>query len=430
MSVRSEDLPPGAPRRRHQIRSYYDLKVLRRLPLFRPLSGLVVAVGVAGGIVGAAYVALLRGLEQLIGPSGHTDFVVITTLVASGAAIALLMRVLGDPGDVELLVDNIHVNGGKADVRSLRSLVPVSLLGIAAGSALGPEAPLVQTAGTTGTLVGVRFGQDSARTRILTLTGMASAFAVLFGAPLGSAIFALEILHRRGLEYYEALIPVLGGALIGFAVYLGLEGSGFGPVFDLPEARVGAATDLGWAAVAAVAGVAIAIGFTYTVRGMRRVVGHVPILLRPAFGGLAIGLLSVWSLGALTFGEEQIAGLHELGAAALIAALTTKFLASAACLSTGWRGGFIIPLFFCGAAAGLLLHHLLPDVDASMLMAAAMVAANAGVTKTPLGSTLVVTEMGGLHLLPTTTLAAVIAIALTSEIHLIASQRSRPRTHD
>ena len=43
--------------------------------------------------------------------------------------------------------------------------------------------------------------------RILTITGMAAGFTVLFGAPLGSAVFALEILHRRGLEYYEALMP-------------------------------------------------------------------------------------------------------------------------------------------------------------------------------------------------------------------------------
>ena len=42
-----------------------------------------------------------------------------------------------------------------------------------------------------------------------------------------------------------------------------------------------------------------------------------------------------------------------------------------------------------------------------------------------LGSTLVVTEMGGFHLLPTTLLAAVVALLLTSEVGLIHSQRER-----
>ena len=40
-------------------------------------------------------------------------------------------------------------------------------------------------------------------------------------------------------------------------------------------------------------------------------------------------------------------------------------------------------------------------------MAAFMAAINVGVTKTPLGSTLVVTEMAGLQVLPTTLIAAV-----------------------
>jgi H+/Cl- antiporter ClcA len=54
-----------------------------------------------------------------------------------------------------------------------------------------------------------------------------------------------------------------------------------------------------------------------------------------------------------------------------------------------------------------------------------MVAANTGVTKTPIGSTLVVTEMAGITLLPTTLIAAVVALALTSSLGLIESQRRR-----
>ena len=402
--------------------------MLRRLPVFRPLSGLVIVVGIAGGAIGAAYLAALRTLESVIGPAGRAEVSTIGILVAAGIGIAVLIRVLGDPGDVELLVDNIHVSGGNSDTRALRSLIPVSLLGIAAGGALGPEAPLVQTAGTAGSAIGTRGRVAPDQLRILTITGMAAAFTVLFGAPLGSAIFALEILHRRGLEYYEALMPALGGALIGFAVYLGIEGSGFGPIFDLPASTAGQPTDLGWAALAATVGATIAVAFTVLVRVARRLLTPVPAWTRPAVGGLTVGLLSLWSAGALTFGEEQIPHLPGVGVSALAAALVCKLGASAVCAATGWRGGFIIPLFFCGAAAGLLLHHAMPGVDATMLMASCMVAANTGVTKTPLGSTLVVTEMAGLHLLPTTTLAAVVAIVLTSEVHLIASQRARTHT--
>ena len=59
------------------------------------------------------------------------------------------------------------------------------------------------------------------------------------------------------------------------------------------------------------------------------------------------------------------------------------------------------------------------------MVAAFMAAANTGVTKTPIGSTLVVSEMAGFRLLPTTLIATVIAFMLTSEVGLIHSQRER-----
>ena len=67
----------------------------------------------------------------------------------------------------------------------------------------------------------------------------------------------------------------------------------------------------------------------------------------------------------------------------------------------------------------------LPGSDPWVLAAALMVACNVGVTKTPLGSTLVVTEMAGMALLPSTLLAAVVSLVLTSSVGLIDSQRRR-----
>ena len=100
--------------------------------------------------------------------------------------------------------------------------------------------------------------------RVLTIAGMAAGFTVLFGAPLGAAVFALELLHRRGLQYYEALLPAVLGSLAGYG---GLRGR------DRRRARTGVAPpvahvslhvgDLGWAVVAGVGGALVAIAFTY-----------------------------------------------------------------------------------------------------------------------------------------------------------------------
>jgi H+/Cl- antiporter ClcA len=391
------------------------------------LAGIVVAAGLVGGLVGAAYLGLLHLFQRVLWPD-HWDLLVQgVILVLVGVAVTVLTRLLGSPGDVELLVDNIHVSGGSEDLRRLPSLIPISLLCISAGGALGPEAPLVQTTGSLGSWLGRRFGLDSTRVRIVTITGMAAGFTVLFGAPLGAAVFALEILHRRGLEYYEALIPAVAGSLAGYAVYVVITGVGLEPVWQLPAAGPLQGGDLAWAVACGVVGAIVAVAFTYLNQLWRYVLRPVPVGARPVLGGLALALLAGASPYALTYGEAQLGYVvtTELALTTLGLAVVAKLLASSITLASGWKGGFIIPLFFVGACLGRAGHVLLPHTNEAVLIAALMVACNVGVTKTPLGSVLVVTEMAGLALLPTTLIASVVALVLTSNVRMIESQRRR-----
>jgi H+/Cl- antiporter ClcA len=387
----------------------------------------VVVVGVAGGLVGAAYVALLHLLQRWLWPSHHGDLATLGILVAVGAAVALITRLWGDSGSVDLLVDNIHVLGGAEDVRRTRPLVPASLLCIAGGGAMGPEAPLVQTTGTLGTWVANRGQRSPTDVRVLTITGMAAALTVLFGAPLGAALFALEILHRRGLQYYEALIPALVGALCGYAAYVTVTGAGLEPVWRFPAVPSLRAWDLLVAVAVGVAAGAGAVVFGLATRVTRRAFGYLPSFLRPVLGGVALGLLGFWSPYALTFGEAQLGGLlvTPLAAGALAIAALAKLVGTSVTLGANWKGGFIIPLFFIGAALGQVAHHAFPGTSESLLMATMMVALCTGVTKTPLGSTLVVTEMAGLPLLPVTLIAALVSFFVTRPFTVIDSQRAR-----
>ncbi|HYR63943.1 MAG TPA: hypothetical protein VET24_15095 [Actinomycetota bacterium] len=61
-------------------------------------------------------------------------------------------------------------------------------------------------------------------------------------------------------------------------------------------------------------------------------------------------------------------------------------------------------------------HHV-------VLMLALMAAANVGVTKTPLGSWLIVAQMAGLRLLPPVLIASLVALLLTSRVSMIETQR-------
>jgi H+/Cl- antiporter ClcA len=342
--------------------------------------------------------------------------------------IALVVRFVGSPGDVELMVDNIHVSGTATGVRMLRSLVPTSLLCIAAGGAMGPEAPLVQATGTLASWTAVRARLSVREARILTIAGMAAGFTVLFGAPLGSAVFALELLHRRGLQYYEALLPAVLGSLAGYGVYVAATGAGLEPVWHLPSPSSLRAGDLGWAVVAGVGGALVAIAFTYATTALRWAARRIPSMARPVCGGLLLAALGLASTYSLTYGEAQINDIltrHGGTVAFFALAALAKLAGTSVTLSSEWRGGFIIPLFFMGACLARAFHGLVPEANEAIMVAAFMAAANTGVTKTPLGSTLVVTEMAGFQLLPTTLLAVIVSFFLTSEVGLIHSQRER-----
>jgi H+/Cl- antiporter ClcA len=393
----------------------------------RRLLGMVLIVGVGGGLIGAAFVGTIHLLQRGLWPTHWDDVAHLFILVGVGVAVALLTATLGNPGDVELMVNNIHVLGGPDDISDLRSLIPVALLCIASGGAMGPEAPMVQTTGSFGAWLSGRWQLSRDETRILTITGMAAGFTVLFGAPLGSAIFALEILHRRGLEYYEALLPAILGSLSGYAIYVAITGIGLESIWHFPVVGQLRGADLLWALAAGAAGAVVSIVFTYLSTGLLWAFRRIPTLVRPAIGGALLGALAFWSPYALTFGEAQINPLMARKAliSVFVVAVLAKLCGTAITLSSGWRGGFIIPMFFIGAASGRLFHLLVPSTNEVVMMAAFMAAINVGVTKTPLGSTLVVTEMAGLQVLPTTLIAAVFALFLTSEVGLIHTQQER-----
>lgn len=398
-----------------------------RSSLPSPFALMVVAAGLAGGLAGAAYLGVLMAVEHVLGPERWGDGAHIAVLVVTGLAVAAVVRTLGPTSNVELLVDDIHVVGGRYELRTLRSLIPVSLLCVGAGGTLGPEAPLVQTTGALGGRIAHHFALDQRRLRILTITGMAAGFTALFGSPIGATVFALEIPHRRGIEHSDAILPAAVGALAGYVVYVVASGNGLRPIFDLPGVDALRAVDLAWAVLAGVLSAVVAFAFALGVRGARRVARALPQPARPALAGLALGLLALASPHALTNGELELHDLTTgtLAVGALLLAAGAKLAGAVVAVAGEWRGGFIIPLFFVGACVGSAVHGLAPSADQWVMVTAMMAGCNVGVTKTPLGSVLVVSEMAGLRLLPTVLVASLVALALTGPLRVIETQRSR-----
>ncbi|MCA9066857.1 MAG: chloride channel protein, partial [Planctomycetaceae bacterium] len=193
-------------------------------------------IGGAGGLLAVGYYLLLQGalravwdglldirpLSLPVEPTWQPGIIAVTT--TGGLIVGLLTRWLGSAGEIAAVVDNIHLDHGRIDIRQTPSMTLTSLASIASGGSAGPEAPLVQIIGSCSSWLGDRLCMDGHIVRTFTFCGMSAALGAFFGAPLGGALFALEIPHRRGIEYYEALLPAIVSSMVGFLVFHSLVG--------------------------------------------------------------------------------------------------------------------------------------------------------------------------------------------------------------
>jgi len=328
------------------------------------------------------------------------------------------------------VVDRVH-DPGKIDIRQTPAMVITSLIAITAGGSAGPEAPLVQVNGSFGSWLGDRLKLKNACVRVLTFCGMSAALGAFFGAPIGAALFALEIPHRRSLEYYEAVAPAIISAILSFAVFrinTGMTIGGFyrfAAVPDLTPMNLFEGLVLGFV------GALVAVLFIFLFRALGQLLEpleHQQILLA-TLGGLSIGLIAFAFPQTLFFSETQIHTVIEtgtsLGAFALVMIAVAKMFAISFTLHSGFLGGFIFPLFFIGANVGLAISLVVPQIHPTVGMVCLMAAVNVAVTKTPVSTSIILSVLSGTAMLPVITIASFVSFIMTSQVSMIPTQRSR-----
>lgn len=298
---------------------------------------------------------------------------IVTTV--GGCLVGLVLYLMGLPGEMALVVDNVH-DPGKIEMRQTPAMIVASLISITAGGSAGPEAPLVQINGSFGSWLAEKLKLSADSVRVLTFCGMSAALGAFFGAPIGGALFALEIPHRRGLEYYEALVPAIIAGIFSFAVFKINTGLTIGGIYQFDPQPSLVPINLLEGLVLGAVGALAATLFILIFRGLGRILApieHHTILLA-TLGGLAIGLIALAFPQTLFFSEKEIETVIETGpglsVAMLVAIAVAKMFAISFTLHCGFRGGFIFPLFFIGANVGLAIALACPQIHPTLAMLA------------------------------------------------------------
>ena len=249
-------------------------------------------LGLVGGCIAGLYWIVLEFLTHKM--AYFEGWQVIPLMSIAGLLAGLIIHFIGDPGEIHLIVNNIRFNKGKLDPKNNPSMILSSLLCVASGGSLGPEAPLVQVTGSTGSWLGKIFRLKGEELRSLSIAGMASGFTALFGAPLGGSLFSLEILHHKhAVEYYKAIIPALVASSFSYVVFAMIIHLGIGPIWNLSEYEYAGVFDFLYAVIFATVGTLVAWGFIYCTKFFKLIFEKrpIPIYVKTLIGGFLLGLI-------------------------------------------------------------------------------------------------------------------------------------------
>jgi CIC family chloride channel protein len=359
-------------------------------------------------------------LSETIGTHGLWWIPLATTLggLLSGILIYSLAPEAEGHG-TDTAVKSFHRAGGYLRARVPPLKMVASAITIGSGGAAGREGPTALISAGVGSLYGTLLHRSDEERRLLVLIGMAAGLSAIFRSPIGTAIFAIEVLYSDMEFDASALIHTLLGAVTAYAVN-GLF-VGFAPLFVVPGnlPTPGFVDYFRYAVLGVVAGLVATIVpvVFYGVRDAFRAI-PLPPHVKPAIGGLGVGLLALALPQVLGGGygwiQEAIDG--RLAVSLMLALVFAKLVAFALTVSSGGSGGVFAPSLFVGAMVGGCVGAVLGQPAAPFVIVG-MAALFAGAARVPIATMLMVTEMtGGYQLLVPAALAVTLSYLVESAL--------------
>lgn len=393
-------------------------RLLSRLNTNEAVSGLLLAVlvGAIAGLGAVLFRWLLRALQTAFFDRGGDilgfmgDYCIIILPVVGGLIVGLIVyfgaREAKGHGVPEVM-EAIAVRGGRIRPRVALVKSLASAVCIGSGGSVGREGPIVQIGSSLGSTIGqvLHLSEDWVRT--LVACGAAGGISATFNAPIGGVFFAMEVVLGRFVTPRFGFV-VISSVTADFVAqgFLGSQPS-FGVV---PYSLVSYWELIPYAILGVIAGVVavIFIRLLYKCEDLFDT-WKIPEYIKPAVGGIFIGLIGLYSLDLLGVGYGDVfwmsemsidqALLGDIALHALLVLLVLKVIATSLTLGSGGSGGVFAPSLFIGAmlggVIGTVAHNLFPGETASMgaYVLVGMAAVFSGTARAPITAIIMLFEM-------------------------------------
>jgi len=384
--------------------------LLRDHPILQSEALLVVALLISV-VCGSAAVLLhqaihvvahtLHGLRSGLDDTWY-PWVVVCTPAAGGLVVGLLLQYVTPQargsGIPQVKLD-LAMRGGQIPFQVALSKLVTTAIAVGSGGSVGREGPTVQMCASLGSAIARWFPMTTAQLRIMVHAAGVSGLAAAFNTPIAGVTFIMEEvigdLNTRHLSY---LIVAAIGATITARMFLGDA-----PVFDVPAYALGHPIELGLYIVLGVLSGFLAVAFirvlVWSIDRFQAL--SLPDFVKPALGGLMVGLMALQLPHVLGMGYETVtdAMQNRLPLLLMLALTLGKFIATILSYSSGTAGGLFAPALFIGAmlggslAAGVAELTPLTLVSPGAFALVGMGAVFVGIIRTPITSILIIFEM-------------------------------------
>ena len=197
------------------------------------------AVGVVVAFAGAGFHHLTEYARAIRLANGWLLFL----LPLTGLLIVAQYQFAGMYGDRGTNAVLLAVRENEAIPLRIFPLISVSTaLTHLTGGSSGREGAALQLGSSIASFLGRKLRLPDKEARVLAMCGMAAGFSAVFGTPLASAVFALEVVSV-GAMHYAALAPCMAAALVA-GLLTGLDTGIFHTFMGIPAILAGILTQL------------------------------------------------------------------------------------------------------------------------------------------------------------------------------------------
>lgn len=335
----------------------------------------------------------------------------------------------------DAVIHAYHRKGARLRRRVAPLKLVASAVTIGSGGSAGREGPVAQIGAGFASYLSDLIRLPVADRRVLVITGMAAGIGGVFRAPLGAALFAVEVLYSENEYESEALIPAIISSIVAFVVNAML--TGWEPIFAASVDRFVRPQELLAYLVLAVFLAVAGWAYVKTFYGMRDHVFRpmrVPRMVKPAIGALMVALIAVWLPQVMGggYGWIQLMIGGQLPLLLLLLLVPAKILATSCTITSGGSGGVFAPSLVIGGVCGAVFASVASRVAPALAPPAAacvlvgMGGFFSGVAKVPIASLIMVAEMSGSYtLLVPMMLVSSVSFLLTRGVSIFESQVPR-----